>query len=780
MLGVGINRRQWWKFARLLKKSIGFNFFDVDLNYISKKKLEGPGIDAESVLQPVPDAVFTSLSAFEDVSKFESFLKTYSASSSGLPTCVILIENQLSDFLGMYLSVHPLVEFNFIDYNRLTLADPIYFAKPDCNLQFPVLIEPAPLLTLTMGSDIFIDKEEKISFYLLEEVESINWENVNYEVEDFLTLQADLMSASEWIEAVTGFLQIGGSTYFSNGFCIRDLINIESPGKPIDHILSQDEINQKTQGYSSFAFKFSELMNYRSTVELSKVISDDSSNIKANIPLTVCSEHPVVNRIFYFLLKNDGYRQVTTIEEQVDQDNRFLINPTTKPEKDNHLFFNISLEPKIFAILGFSKIDQDIYANRGPVKEWKDRTEILEERNRMAKQMQKLDDQVRSLSSSKIMADQEKYINLLASRKQEIITALLEISYIWDESTEDPLISGNEDLLIFYDDQLQATTLNNLLPGRGKKLYVDVLNQTYDLKALITLNTDILEPFLHKGIVICCSSSKTILTGKLKQFKNELANYKGPDLSDAINKLNSEKNRCQKRLLGLAYEEAYYELKIFYGKLSDRIFDAAKIAYDEISKNIFQPERLHRICICSMNKERCEIIETALKKCLPKTEDAQIQLVMAHPGLNTTLNDVETIPDDPSSYNQSEGQPTISEEIISQNVEKMKIYFDTLISQFSNLSSDLLIIEQDLKLLKLFIPILRQEENSFRNTPIVALFSGDINKADMEFLSHIGVKLVYRDQFKAMNFESLVEPLGRVLSFPAEKTESVEIADQIE
>ena len=322
--------------------------------------------------------------------------------------------------------------------------------------------------------------------------------------------------------------------------------------------------------------------------------------------------------------------------------------------------------------------------------------------------------------------------------------------------------------------------MNKLLPGRGKKLYIDVLQQTNDLKALIAMNTDIIEPYLHKGIVICCSSSNTILTRKLHQFKNELSNYEAPDLSDAINKLESEKGRCRKRLLGLAYEEAYFELEKFYARLSDRIYEAAEAAYSEISKTSFQPELFQRICICSLNKERCDLIEYALQKCLSGAENKQIQLVIAHPGLKTYVGELR-YGIDRSITEIPTDSPTLKNEVlIKENAEKVKNYFDNLIDQFKNLSSDLLIIEQDLKLLRLFIPVLRKEKSAFKNTPIIALFSGEIDEDDMSALSQLGVKLVYRDQFKLLSRESLVEPLHKLLTPPSENIESVHITDLAE
>jgi len=774
ILGVGINRLLWWKLTRVLRKFIGFKSLEIGFAHISEKNIKGRSSYYDEFLKSAPDVVFTSLSIFKDLSDFESFLESCSRIDTKLPTNVLLIESQVKDFLKTYLSTHPLAVFNFNDHSGLSLADSVYIANSEGHQALPARISPSPTIKHSAGSDIFLDDNQKISFYLLEEVESLDWEGATYEVEDFLTLQTEFLSAHDWITNVTGFLLKNGETYLSDGFRIRDLVNMETASLPIDHLLSTAQITNRTKDFYALIFKFRELVRSRINYNAISQVSSDSGNIKANIPVSVCSEHTTVNRIFNLILESDGYGQVTTIEDQVDQNNRFLLNPSTKPEKNSPLYLNLMLEPKIFAIQGFSKITTEIYSSPKPIKEWAEISEIQAERSRMAKQMQKLDDQIRSLSGSKMMADQEKYINILASRKQEILKTLLEISYIWDEAIEVPPVSGNEELLIFYDDQLQATTLNNLLSGRGKKLYVDVLQQIGDIKKLIALNTDYLESFLHKGIVICCASSKAILTRKLHQFRNELAQYESPDLSDAIKKLNSEKDRCQKRLLGLAFEEAYFELKKFYGKFSTQIFEAAKIAHFELEKRLLQSGHLRRISICSLNKERCEQIEFALNKCLSELDGRQFNYVMGHPGLKTTLENEETITRQISGVTIAEQRQILRDKLVKANAKKVNDYFQNLLSQIEEYASDLLVVEQDIMLLSLFIPLLRQENNVHQHTPIIGIFSGEIDVEKLDKLARLGVKLMYRNQFRLENKDYLVDPLQMILSSEVDRSESID------
>ncbi|MCP4752362.1 MAG: hypothetical protein GY866_15825 [Proteobacteria bacterium] len=532
----------------------------------------------------------------------------------------------------------------------------------------------------------------------------------------------------------------------------------------IYHVLSERELKKRTADFESFLFKMREHSKYRLCQDFNDEMSKESATVKANTPITICTDYPVINMIFYNLLKKDGYEQVTTTDQRIDQSDRFLLNISSKSGDDELFCKNLLLETNVFDIPAFPKVTEGIYSQPVSSNESCETSEIQAERKRIIRKTHKLNDQIKNLSSSKALADQEKYMNLVAGRKLDILMALLDIAEIWDEQNHETTNLYEENVLIFYDDNLQATLLNKKLKGEGKKLFVDVAKEIDDLKMLMTLNTDYLEPFLHEGIIVCCTSSKTILVRKFQQFQLELSQKKHPELSEGINALRSEKRKCRDRLIELAYLEAWNQLKSFYLKNSDAILQSARKAKQAFDIRKSSRNRIRNLGVFSMDSEQCYAIETALTKVFSGFDHVRFHPVFADMELVTSLSKETMDSLEELHVGKNERATAIQKELARQNAQQLSLYFNHVLKKLSVISVDLLIVEHDFELLNLLIKNLRQRKSLYRYTPILAVFSGPIHEEKMIELAHQGVKILYRDRFEKSNNEYFVESLKTVFS----------------
>ncbi|MFH2131633.1 MAG: hypothetical protein ABIK68_14745, partial [bacterium] len=97
------------------------------------------------------------------------------------------------------------------------------------------------------------------------------------------------------------------------------------------------------------------------------------------------------------------------------------------------------------------------------------------------------------------------------------------------------------------------------------------------------------------------------------------------------------------------------------------------------------------------------------------------------------------------------------------NVNQLTGFFQRAIKQLNLFSSDLLILVHELELITLLVRMLRQSNESYTQTPILAVFSGKLNKDKMTELLNQGVSLVYHDPLFSQREDDLTEQLRTVL-----------------
>ncbi|NQU66216.1 MAG: hypothetical protein HQ517_18300, partial [SAR324 cluster bacterium] len=474
---------------------------------------------------------------------------------------------------------------------------------------------------------------------------------------------------------------------------------------------------------------------------------EDCSSIKSLTPITVCSDFPVVNDIFSQILIADGYQKVLTSEQIFEQTERLLLNLNDFSEDTGTGLFckNLTLKKEIFDIPGFPKVTRTHSSGPPDLEEGKEIEDVQMEKSQLLKRLKKLGDQLRNLSGSKILADQEKYMNMLASRKLEIVTVLIEMASIWNEEDETQKRTYEENVLIFHDDQLQGSLINKRLEGDGKRLFVDVTAKLSNLKTFVTLNTDILEPFLHEGFIYCYAASKSISVRKLHQFQNELSEKKYPELVKGIENLKVEKSKLQTRLINLAYAEVWFMLKNSYQAQADLVFNSARNAYQALKQRRFSQDRIRSLCIFSSDAKRCRGVQKVLGRIFSNLEASQFERVFLPLNLSDQVTDEQMSGLQELASNENLKESLIQESLIQNNIKRLTSYFERAVKELNLISTDLLVLVQELDLITLLVSMLRQSNQSHVKTPILAVFSGSLNVEKMMELEKQEVILIYND-----------------------------------
>ncbi len=765
IIGLGVKRIFWDRLCRLLQSFLSPDGIEMAFGYYNRKGLVGYKKYLEKLGQGEPDIIVTSVDYFENLDSLEQLIKENSAFAKGGLPRVIFLERDLNRFLSQLLKNQPSVRFNFKQYGELEIHHPeaCGFSEKE---QLFIEVNPAPELKLSAQRGPILSSEEGVYFYCLESIEKVSWQNKSYSIDDFLKEQLTHISTGRNPKHVKGILKAGDKVYITSGFRLNELNSITFNYLHIEHLISYSQIKKRSENFDVFLMKFRELVKSRCCQIFGERMREDASAIKSFTPITVSSDFPVVSDIFQQILVADGYQQVITTEQIVDQSEQLQLNLSDSSDSHNSSVFSrdLPLETKIFDIPGFPKVTRKISSQPPDLEETISTEDFRQDKTQLLKKLKKLGDQLKNLSGSKILADQEKYMNMLASRKLEIMTVLLEMATIWDEKDEKQKRTYEESVLIFHDDELQASTINNKLEGDGKRLFVDVTKKFSNLKTFVTLNTDILEPFLHEGFIFCYAASKPTSVKRLLQFQDELSEKKYPDLVKGIENLKVEKSKLQNKLIKLAYAEAWFILKESYQEQADLVFNAAMNAYQATKQRRFSQDIIRSLCIFSSDTKHCHQVKNALAHSFLHLNKSRFDQVLLPLNLSTTVSDDEISGIKELSKNENIEEALIQEALTQHNIKNLSSYFKRALKELSFITTDLLVIVQNLDLITILVRGLRQSNKNALHTPILAVFSGPLNIEKMVELEKQGVILVYHDPLFSEKEDNLAHQLRTVFS----------------
>ncbi len=765
ILGLGIERFSWRRLCSRLQQEFSMDQIDLEFFHIKYKLSAFKEKSLDLMHELKPDIIFSTLTAFKGFEDFEQFLQSYDPSEVIDYPGVFLIERKPTLFFKEYLAAIPMADFEFRQLPNLRIESPDYFADIQNDVPSLFQIKPAPVLKTVSVSLRPLNAKQTIYFAAWDNLKTVYWENHEYTSGEFNRLMKDrFKEKKQEFKKIKGILLRGDNAYLSSGFHVCDLINIKTNSLPIEHIITYDQVKKGGRNYRAFLLKLTEQCKYRCSIRFHEEMLKSTNNIKANIPLTIISENPLFSKVFYHLFQKYGYFQALTTDHIADPTNRLLINLAFEAEKETPLCHTIQLDKHVFDIFGFAELSQDDFDQPTIPEDIQDSVKIQRRRKQIFNQIKKLQDQLKVLSSSKALDDQKRYLDMISRGKLEIITNLFEIAEIWSEQNCDVAVSNDENVLVFYDDEQQASSINRFLEGNNRRVFLDLSKETISLEALVRLNTDRLEPFLHDGVVITPSSTKVKIIKRFQAFHNELAQRTYPPLAEGIEQLKSELKQCQQQIKKLSILETWCEFEKIFQKNEQAIFQAAQNSLRIIENKQMSTRRIKNICIISSNQEKCRQVEKAFTRSFPIFKDAEFYHVWSYLKLDINISTqayeqikIKNLPGEDLKL-------MLEKKLAQTNAQRVSVFINELLDQLKGKPFDLLIVENDLDVIQLIVDFLKENHSIFNHTPVIGVFSGAYNLDKMIELTHNSVKLVYQNQFKIQKKDTLVESFKTVLS----------------
>jgi len=764
IIGLGVGRILWTRLSRLFAELLAPEHIEARFGYYNNASPAGYRRYLDKRAQGDPDIIVTTFGLYSDLQILEQVASQNSAFSTAGPPRIFFLEKNIRRFLGDLLANQPSVRFDFRRFGELHVQDLDLFALPgEKTVRLEVV--PAPeIMSYSEERALFIGGRNA-AFCRLSAIREISWLDRSYTVPDFVEAVFSRHAPDGNRQPVKLLQKEDDSIFLTNGISLDELNAISFNYLQIDHVIAIDQLRKGTATLERFLAKAREIAKARCCRVFSANRMADEPRIKSLVPIVVGSDYPVINDVFRHVLTADGYQRVESADPLAETDGRLLLHlaETAEAPLENPLQQNLLLEREIFNIAGFPKVTRKRSARPPDLTGYESVETIRTERMQVVRKLKKLEDQIKNLSGSRILADQERYMNMLAGRKLEIITVLLEMAEVWTESDEAPKRTYEENVLVFHDDPLQAATINNRLEGDGKRLFVDVTRKFGTLRDFVTLNTDMLEPFLHEGFIFCYAGAKAFSERKMQAFQEELADKTYPEIAKGIENLKTERSKLQKTLLDLAYLEAYQLLSSSYREQAALVYDAAKKALRYLEKRRFSTTSLKRICFFAAAEEHCHPVQRAVSGLLGGgLKSSGFDRILLPLQLATEVSAADADGLEEMAGSETANAALVREAVIQNNLRLLSSYLKKAVREFQAVSADLLVLIHDLDLIAMLVRMMRSSGGPLERLPLLAIFYGPLKMDRIAELIDQNVLPVYYDSLFCPRDNDLLEQLRAV------------------
>lgn len=763
VLGLGIDPFFWRRVTEQLEKEFFHHGIELAFFHMGYKWSGFKEKGLELMHEVNPDIVFTSLSLFKHLEDLDHFFQMYEPDDIVDPPILILMDKKPHRFLSQYIKIYSHHGFPFINGLDLSIDDIRLFSRSTPMETRADEIKPSPVIESKHEDKPFLDSQESVQFFLWKEMKSITWNGATYKPREFQKLQEERLDRSQLVQHFRGILFERGTFYLSPGFLLRDLVQLKTDRTPIEHIITFEQFREEGKDYHALLFKLIELSKKRCSIRFNEHILADREFIKATIPILVSSEVPVIAEAFNSILQQEGYSRVVRDESHAELVDTLLLHLSFQEQEDrNDHFYAIRLEERIRQIPGFEELSGQSFGVTAEKMEDLDVIRIQKQRKQTLNQLEKLKSQIKVLSSSKMLDDQKRYMDMMAENKLQVLKNLLEIAEVWNEQTCAFAVASTENVLIIFDDKAQAARINQELKNNDRKLFLDVVKELDSLETIVSLNTDHLEAFLHDGVVICSVSAKALLVKKFQQYQQELSDREYPPLADAISSLEAELGTYESKLKKISYLEVWSELRSVYREYEDRIFEEAATSYRILQGKRFSKNRHGTIGVISSDMKSCLRIKDAMLKAFPEYQNSEFALNYLKLELKTSQeNPASSVTPEPEDQNGAESeQADLSEE----NALILSHYFRSLAGEVEGKHYDLLVLEGDLEIMGTFIRLLWEANEDYKLLPLILVASGFYSVETMRSLAFNGVKVFFQNQGHPDSPDVLADALKTVMT----------------
>ncbi len=763
LLGIGLRRSFWVRFVRKLSEFVA----ETNLT-LEPKSIGGPFFYYEKrcaakIAEFKPDVILFGDSV-RDLLQNDRLLESirYGKGALSPPPLLFAAVSNAAETFAEYLKGEFVTRAVISDLGVVDRLSADHFATdPNFNTPFHP-IEPTPEFLFRKAV------EEDFARKLIgrKEISAVTWKSSRFEADAFFKLQSDYLDAAKPPGAPEPTVYLReDQALFVSGVRLSDIVQFRLHGVPVERLIDREEMLSDRILFDSFCRKFRRLLHSRRNSAYLALLRSDPDAIKRNTPVRIHSPHRSVRQVFASLLHRDGFRNILSDRGQIAGDAFPLHLREEKEEagKSDEKGYSLLFPERIGLEWNVKELDRYVAEHAVDPEKLKGTEDIDYEQSMLRRKIQNLEDRRRLLRSNKAFADRERYQNFVVLRKLDILSSLLERAVVWDEKKNESIEFDEDSALIFYDGMVQGCQIDRQLRGiKKRKLFVDITKKMDGLKRIAKVDTDVYEPFLDSGIVVCSATSRIILSRNIGMYRHYISQDSDRSPSEEEMRLNGQLAKLEKRETELSLLRLYLAAESAYRKYRGPILEAIRDRFQQGQFEKIGAAGIRKVSIAAREKKVGGEIGGAVKRLFKKSYGKEIEIRLAWTDIKLKLEHTkeERRQFARASEDVRERKKRIARDLASQNAAILSTFFNRIIHQIKHFEADLLIVEYEAEAVGVLIRMIRQELPNFASVPVVAIVATESTKESLEELSKLGVRMVSSDRYKMQDGETIGKSIG--------------------
>ena len=751
-------KKSYWKRAKpfieqaLVSQAIKFDYL------VQTHKWENPD-DKEAMIceKYQPDFIFTSIEAFSNIHEFKRYFGRCKRKNGTYRPTIFLIEKELQTNLKKL--------WDHSSENCCALAGFGQISLPGVDALLEevkptdvVPIRPQPKLFFNPypHSDSVSAHHSQNRFIPFSLINKIIWKDQEYNPSDFVKKQDPVGQSNQFI----GIWNENDLFSLVTGFPLQNIISLRLGEMEIDHIITWKQLVAKGLACQAMAFKLQQKSLETISLDCNRNIVFIPEQVKNNVQIKIYSELELTSRYLKQILIERGYQKVDLIKQPQINPAYLLLNVSDRAWEDSCTTLHLPLEKTIKTLSGLPEW-KDL-----PLLNWpeKEKAANIEKRylGSLSK-LKKLDRQLQIISNTKAMNEEKKGDDQLLFDQVKLLKQLLEMAEIWEDKGTILKRTHGKSAFVFYDSKLQLSPIMLQLKMVEKRYHFNV-KKIKNLENLLQLDVNIISPFLDEGVLICCLSSKKLLSSQLHKFEKLLEERRYSSLSDEEKKLYQDRQEEQKNINQLISWKIWQMVKFGFQDKSSLIYQTARKIIQREVDNSYSKNRIKTICLASENSlEVKNLLEKTILEIFPKNRGSKIYDVAIN--LNLMLGTTKNVhKSNTAEQNDLKSSRNESEQVLLEhNIHVIKTFQRNLLKLIHK-ETDLLLWIGDISLLYQLITYIKQESKKFLLMPIIGIVKGGFSPETYHKIVESGARLLYWNQFNKYNPEYISQQLELILN----------------
>ncbi|MCP4296500.1 MAG: hypothetical protein GY786_12930 [Proteobacteria bacterium] len=762
ILALGVKGNWWNKIQPYIDQALSGSWIKYKTRYLGNqwKRINDDALDVCCDYQP--DFIFTSIAAFGSGEKLKNFFHDYKkATLLPLPE-IFLVEKQLQGDLKQLWNDSFSNSCSIAGFSQISLPG-IRTLLEEITAEDVIPIDPDPKLIFPLESLSLFENSSQNQFISFSEVEKIDWKGREYDPYSFARMQINLLKLDPDEKRYIGIWVENRSFSMISGFPLQNVISIEIKDLTIAHVITWGQLRKKDLACESMAFKLQQRSLQLLARSCDNEVLFDEAQVKKCVPVRIYSEFELTRRYLKKILHKAGYFNVITTKELKTETGKLLLNIANENLENPENALQFPVEEKIKEIQGFTEQLEELNHFPVPKEEEVQSVDIKKQWSRGLFHLKKIDQDLQIIASTKIMDEQDKKSDENLYERLRLLKQLLDNAEVWEnEQTILKRIHG-ESAFIFYDDRMQLTSIMPQLRRVEKRFHFNI-GKVQELESLLQLDEQIMKPFLEEGILICCASSKKLLSGKLNEFERVLQKNRYNTYNDEEKKLHDNRQKVQRIISKLMSMEIWKSIMHELQINSSTIYqESLKIIQQDLTTS-YAKSSISTICISSQSSVSVGNLINAILNIFPENEIPEIHEIPINLELmietttlsDTTETDQEVVLEDDKTRKEKE--------LLNYNLRIIENFQRDLLKTIVSKETDLLLWVGDIGLLYQFVSHIKQEMGGFLSIPVIGIVEKEYDPQKYQQAVESGIKLLYWDQFNKHNPEYLSGQMDLLLS----------------